>query len=122
MKRELLDKWLAALRGGKYEQTSGYLQDTDGFCCLGVLCDVMDPTAWTIEGYKFTDGSTNDAVLPSNISKDLGLMGMVDFVDGNGETKASLLSERLMTMNDTEEKTFAEIADYIEQNLDPTFV
>ena len=33
--------WLEALRGGKYEQTTGVLRSKkDGFCCLGVLCDL----------------------------------------------------------------------------------
>lgn len=41
MKREHRDKWLAALRSGEYEQTTGALHDKNGYCCLGVFCDVM---------------------------------------------------------------------------------
>lgn len=60
MKKELLAKWVGALRSGDYVQTSGVmcverLNDNDlanpplpqgngesmEFCCLGVLCDVM---------------------------------------------------------------------------------
>lgn len=35
-------KWLAALRSGKYKQTTGALYDSanDAFCCLGVLCHI----------------------------------------------------------------------------------
>lgn len=33
-------KWLAALRSGEYKQTRDVLRDDDGFCCLGVLCDL----------------------------------------------------------------------------------
>ena len=36
-------KWLEALRSGKYKQTTGRLQDSKGFCCLGVACDVLIP-------------------------------------------------------------------------------
>lgn len=32
--------WLAALRSGDYKQTTMTLRDEDGFCCLGVACDV----------------------------------------------------------------------------------
>lgn len=40
-------KWLDALRSGKYNQTvNGCLRDEHGFCCLGVVCDVIDSTKW----------------------------------------------------------------------------
>jgi hypothetical protein len=40
MKESIKKKWLQALRSGKYKQTAASLQDGDGFCCLGVLCDL----------------------------------------------------------------------------------
>jgi hypothetical protein len=42
MDKKLKTKWLAALRGGKYEQGRGQLyRKSDGtFCCIGVLCAV----------------------------------------------------------------------------------
>lgn len=36
-------KWVNALRSGKYSQTKGCLQDSKGYCCLGVACDVFIP-------------------------------------------------------------------------------
>lgn len=42
MPKELLAKWLAALRSGEYPQTIGSLRDSNGFCCLGVLQYVRD--------------------------------------------------------------------------------
>lgn len=41
MRNILLDKWLEALRSGKYDQTRGALYDGRGYCCLGVLCDLV---------------------------------------------------------------------------------
>lgn len=38
--------WIAALRSGKYTQARETLRINGGFCCLGVLCDVIDPTGW----------------------------------------------------------------------------
>lgn len=32
--------WVKALRSGKYAQGQGQLKTTDGYCCLGVLCDL----------------------------------------------------------------------------------
>ncbi|QGT54329.1 hypothetical protein b3_0085 [Synechococcus phage B3] len=40
MKQEIKEKWVAALRSGEYQQTTGNLRDEKGFCCLGVLTDL----------------------------------------------------------------------------------
>lgn len=46
MRKEIKEKWLEALRSGKYEKTKGNLCEVDTFtdkksyCCLGVLCDL----------------------------------------------------------------------------------
>lgn len=47
MKKEVMEKWVAALRSGEYQQIDGRLRsfepDVDGkysYCCLGVLCDL----------------------------------------------------------------------------------
>lgn len=36
-----IKKWCKALRSGKYKQTKRFLQDNNGFCCLGVACDIF---------------------------------------------------------------------------------
>lgn len=33
--------WITALRSGVYIQGKGMLRSTDGFCCLGVACDIL---------------------------------------------------------------------------------
>lgn len=40
MKQEIAMEWAAALESGEYSQTIGTLHDSNGFCCLGVLCDI----------------------------------------------------------------------------------
>ena len=40
MKQEIKDRWVKALESGEYDQTKGYLHDEDGYCCLGVLCEI----------------------------------------------------------------------------------
>lgn len=48
MTPELKSLWIAALRSGKYEQTKSVLRDErNGFCCLGVLCDLVEPENWS---------------------------------------------------------------------------
>lgn len=33
--------WITALESGKYKQGHGTLHSADGFCCLGVVCDIL---------------------------------------------------------------------------------
>lgn len=41
----LQKEWLKALRSGKYKQGRGWLRDAeDGFCCLGVMCELAGYT------------------------------------------------------------------------------
>lgn len=40
MKKEIAEKWIEALESGEYGQTKEVLHDDNGFCCLGVLCNV----------------------------------------------------------------------------------
>lgn len=42
----LITKWLEALRSGKYPQGRSRLHGHGGYCCLGVLCDIVDPSKW----------------------------------------------------------------------------
>ena len=46
MNKELKDKWVNALYSGKYKQAIGGLRTGDFFCCLGVLCDIVNPNGW----------------------------------------------------------------------------
>lgn len=38
--KENIQKWVDALRSGKYKQTQNQLKTTDGYCCLGVYCEI----------------------------------------------------------------------------------
>jgi hypothetical protein len=40
MNNDIKQKWISALRSGKYKQTKKVLNDGTGMCCLGVLCDL----------------------------------------------------------------------------------
>ena len=54
-------KWIAALRGGDYEQTKRRLRDLHGFCCLGVACDVYMKTTGKGEWRRHFDFVKNSA-------------------------------------------------------------
>lgn len=106
MTKELRDKWVAALRSGKYKQTTGALYggtgniDTDGereygYCCLGVLCDIAFPH--TRDSWEYSATLTDT---------EKGRVGL--------EQKDH---EHCIAMNDTYKNTFDQIADWIEENL-----
>jgi hypothetical protein len=96
MDKDIKAKWLEALRSGRYRQGEGALRVDDKFCCLGVLCDLIAPGEWMGGVFR-----ANEVFLPESLNSTLGI----------GEQDLELAE-----MNDSG-KSFAEIADYIEQNL-----
>jgi hypothetical protein len=54
MKRELRDRWVQALLDGSYQQGRSALRrfhyGKPQHCCLGVLCDIVDPNGWQYDG------------------------------------------------------------------------
>ncbi len=128
MDSSLKQRWVRALRSGKYTQATGALRTEDGFCCLGVLCDVYDPENWTLapheelghESQEWHYKSTNRPndrtywkdVLPNEIVEFAG------FDTGNPEVPYEVCDGKtsLAVINDRG-ATFAQIADLIETHL-----
>lgn len=47
MDAAIKSKWIKALLSGKYKQAKGRLRNRrGGHCCLGVLCDIVQPDKW----------------------------------------------------------------------------
>lgn len=103
-------KWVEALRSGKYEQAQEQLRRDDGFCCLGVACDLYAQETgegeWTLGAFKL-DGLYKTADLPIKVRDWLGLTSEGG-TWGDADTNLSLIY-----LND-EGHPFAEIADTIE--------
>ena len=101
MDSALKDKWVAALRSGKYTQGTGRLRSPfdNGHCCLGVLADIVDPKGWKAE--QIWRGNID--VLSLEERRPIGLHGRT--------------ANALMRMNDDRGWGFIEIADWIEENL-----
>jgi hypothetical protein len=50
MTPEFKQKWIEALRSGKYQQAREVLKDGQGgMCCLGVAADLIDSSKWSVE-------------------------------------------------------------------------
>lgn len=95
------DEWCRRLRSGDYKQGRDCLRTIkDRYCCLGVLCDVIDTTKWSkhnfAEKYMF-DGEI--ALLPDESILD-------------ADTQCQLTH-----FNDVDQWNFDGIADWIEQNI-----
>lgn len=46
MNKKIADKWVKALRSGKYKQGKSRLRTDNEYCCLGVLCDISKQGEW----------------------------------------------------------------------------
>ena len=76
MNKDYRDRWVTALRSGKYKQVFHALRaatenEEEGHCCLGVLCDVYDSTRW---------GEWEEVVsLPAPLQDEMGLDSLAHF-------------------------------------------
>lgn len=95
--------WIAALRSGKYKQGRGLLRPSeDTYCCLGVACKCqgieVDEEIPGYDGYTIESGTDYEN---RTFALNLGLN--------------PFLIQELVEMNDIEEASFDEIADFLER-------
>jgi hypothetical protein len=106
-------EWVAALRSGEFEQAKGSLKDDDGYCCLGVLCELYRRKfggRWERNiggGFEYL-GMVG--LLPSMVVVWAGLM------DKSPTAKKGGAEVSLTDMND-QGADFSKIADLIEAGL-----
>lgn len=113
MDDKLKKKWIDALRSGKYKQTTGALRrqsDNEvGYCCLGVLCEVAGleriGNYYSSRHFRM-EGSITD----TSLQREWGLDKKVVHLGENAE-----LQDKLVALNDDSEKSFEQIANYLER-------
>lgn len=115
---EIKTKWLIALRSGKYPQTRKTLRTTEGYCCLGVLCEVVEGPSWelirpanTLYNFVSKEASIRD------LDRTLSTMPPYHILDKAGLSIP--YTQMLADANDSG-RTFLEIADMIEQGIGET--
>jgi len=112
MNPQIKQKWVSALRSGDYQKTQCYLRTNNGFCCLGVLCDLYgkeDNVEWTPSGFDSAyafQGNVGD--LPSSVIEWAGLEDSNPYIIGGIGTLSGLNDKGF---------TFNKIADLIENHL-----
>lgn len=116
MDAKLKELWLAALRSGEYPQTMYTLKNSQGYCCLGVLCHVaaeanLLPATLVVQeepGQIVVKETREGFEEESNDQLPDGAFGI-----------ATLFMHRLMACNDGRfiyrQHSFEEIADLIEK-------
>jgi len=102
MKKEIKEKWFTALKSGSYKQGFGQLRHKDKFCCLGVLCDVVDQKGWTNKFGVSSHRGASHVLSP-------------EFLNQCELPHAKM--EVLIRLNDNSRASFNEIADYIKETL-----
>ena len=135
---ELMREWLDALRSGHYLQGSGRLKNSrEQYCCLGVAADAVFGVEWDRTDYGdfvYGTGQRFDGSYATNLSPEhsavlgldksitedefLVLDGVAEHVAGrpvylnrNNPSRESILME----LNDAQNFTFEQIADFIEK-------
>lgn len=135
MKKSIANKWVKALRSGKYTQTKNNLADGVGHCCLGVLCELYIKD--TKNNIKIKDKSSlvtffdgESEVLPPCVMKWAGMNCIDTFGDSaSGVFTIDGKQVCLASWNDGQSRpfienhkvvkgTFENIADVIEEHYD----
>ena len=105
--------WIKALRSGKFKQTTGTLQDRNGYCCLGVACEVVIPKGKKKRAYynsKHLAGG--EPTKDDQPNAPLWLQNINDH-----KLKKGSIKNYLSCFNDYHEYSFKEIADILELNF-----
>ena len=114
MDKLLFERWIEALREGKYKQgqqelctplnfkTLGISEKIEDckYCCLGVLAHLID-------------NSNDSLAYCGNIYDKLNIKGQIPYE----LLEEHSLASKLIEMNDQEEKSLIEIADWLEENV-----
>lgn len=105
--KEDILKWIKALRSGDYKQGKNTLQDHNGYCCLGVACDIFIPKNEQerhINGYLMGQFPSQQPKSPEwlkHINEDFSL-------------KFNKSKRALSQLNDLDNYNFKQIADELE--------
>ena len=120
MNPEYKKMWITALRSGEYSQCNNKLKGDEGYCCLGVIEDVLRPITgheWKYDGicFQYSIGTEGDAsTLTQKTNELIELGSYVGQLPNFGDRTGGFLT--LAVLNDSG-FTFDQIADTIEYFL-----
>jgi hypothetical protein len=114
-------EWIKELRSGNWNQTTNNLCNKEGYCCLGIACEIKgvlrpSPKAQDIKGMIRSDGTFGSGLPEHEWFKDnygIDLFQKFDFIDYYKDKNQMALSE----LNDFAGFTFNQIADVLEEHI-----
>lgn len=114
MKKTIAEKWVKALRSGKYKKTTSQLckvaqNGNKSYCCLGVLTDLYNKE----HGIPRT---VYGGYLKEEVRQWSGMNSVEGTIAGSGHYSGNTLAD----LNDCEnsKRSFKRIADIIEKNVE----
>lgn len=119
-----LKEWTDALRSGKYQQGKNFLRRTDNtYCCLGVLCDLVDSSKWEVSSTD-EDGEVPVYEYPNNYNGFSPLIGDTQMLPTQIAEQFGVHSEvqDILARHNDSGASFSEIADMIDgglENIEP---
>jgi hypothetical protein len=137
MNPEIKAQWLTALRSGEFRQARQLLRTPEGYCCLGVLCELAARAGAIPEveefvpgdddmyygyglGYRYgTQDDDSETSLPGKVMEWAGLDVEMSYDDNTWygpEVRIRAIGTTLSALND-EGNDFNVIADVIEEYL-----
>ena len=123
MKKTIAYKWADALESGDYPQAVGALRTKEGFCCLGVLCNLhaqaYPATAARELHPHIYMGQTGE--LPGPVVEWAGMSSsdgtpITGCITIYNNPDSPRISEDLITANDDKKHSFSKIAKWIREN------
>lgn len=101
------DKWTAALRSGEFSQGPSHLLKNGAYCCLGVLCEVIEVKKQECETgiWEFHIPNQYAEAWTENVIPK-GFAGLTDSQ-----------CNRLASLNDDDSMSFSDIANWIETEI-----
>jgi len=118
MNADIKKLWVDALRSREYQQSTGQLNSGNGFCCLGVLCDLhskkklSDSRNW-VEGRYLG----NRYILTHEVVTWAGIESIDSDPRGGGKCVMIDGKKTILTEHNDQGKTFDQIATAIEEQL-----
>jgi len=109
---EAREAWCLALESREYAQTKAMLQGGKGYCCLGVACLVAEQNGIAVEREKYTGANR---LVGSSLHRQEAVLLWLGLQDGAGAFEGEA-GVSLVTLNDSQGMTFAEIAAVIRSN------
>ncbi len=119
--------WVKALESGKFSQTKNELRDHQGYCCLGVACELAAEAGIIGKAKHWLDDDDNDHFsyageslgLPPKVQRWLGLADR--FGKFKDEGAGWDVDESLTNLNDDKNYTFKKIAALIKTEPEGLF-